>query len=641
METLVVDNLLPKIALIGALGVAAQWAAWRFHIPAIVLLAAAGLIAGPGLRALPFETSLALDPAMDFGPFLQPLIAVAVAVILFEGGLSLNFREIEGVSKAVRRLVFPGAIVAWFLGAMAAHFVAGLGWPVAILFSGILIVTGPTVIAPLLRQARLKSRPSALLKWEGIINDPIGALFAVIAYEGLIVFTGEHGPWMTGMRLVFASIAAIGFGILGAQALAAAFRRGFVAEFLKAPIMFASVLAIYALAESVEHETGLIAVTAMGVALANSRIASIQEMRRFKEQITILLVSSVFVILTASLKLSDIQALGPAAFAFVAVMLFLVRPASVSLSTAFSDINWRERALIGWISPRGVVAAAVSGLFAEKLTHLEFADPELTAQIAQDAAMMKPLAFAIIFATVIAHGFSIRPFGRRLGLASSSQPGVLIVGASPWSAALADALMAMDIKVLVADASWKRLRAIRQIGAPCYYGEILSEVTDHHIELNEYGVLLAVSGNEAYNALLCTDLAHEMGRASSFQLMKSGDAHEDEDPRGLPHTLKGRPLFERTSTLFELLRRHYAGWTFQRTKLSDAFTIEDYTSQLHEDAEILLIQKPSGLLQFRGGQSPMKPEAGDSVLAFGPAKDKSKDNAQGEAETSPIAPNAN
>jgi len=310
-----VTNLLPfKIALIGVLGIGAQWLAWRLQRPAIVLMAIAGLLFGPLLAwvlTLPFVQgsdglktiidAVHLDPEKDFGEMYRPMVGIAVAIILFEGGLNLRFKDLRDASHAVTRMVLVAAPIAWVLGTIAAHYIAGLAWDISIMVGGLFVVTGPTVILPLLRQAHLPGRAAAVLKWEGIVNDPLGALFAVAGFE-LIRFTamGENIQFAMIKLIAVAVIGAV-IGILSGWALAWAFRRGHVPEYLKAPVVLIWVLFIYVMANVAAEETGLVAVTALGIAMANSKFASMVEMRRFKENIAVLLVSGIFVVLTATL----------------------------------------------------------------------------------------------------------------------------------------------------------------------------------------------------------------------------------------------------------------------------------------------------------------------------------------------------
>jgi len=604
------NNIILAVTLIGLLGVGAQWLAWRYNLPAIVLMAIAGILAGPTFGLFSMLLGAGADPNAApveqlFGEFYRPLIGIAVAVILFEGGLSLNFSEIRGLSRGVRRLVIPGVPVAWVLGSIAGHYAAGLSWQIAILFAGIMVVTGPTVIIPLLRQSKLSARPSTLLKWEGIVNDPIGALLAVLVYEILVFDIGHGTPAQVFGSLFIASGLACLFGFALGRFVAFLFRHGYVPEYLKPPVLLALVLLCFELANQIQDETGLLSVTVMGITLANARIASINELRHFKENITILLVSGVFVMLTANLTWDTLMAIDLRIILFVLAMLFVVRPLTVFIATIGSGLPLSERLLVAWIAPRGIVAVAVSSFFGAALIEAGY----------PDGAKLIPMAFAMVFATVFLHGFTIGPLAKLLGLASRERPGVLIVGASVWSVSLALKLKELEIPVTVADTSWRRLRPARLGNIPIYYGEILSEVTEHHIDLNRFGYLLAVSGNEAHNALVCTDLAPELGRAQIFQVNARGK--NDENRQAMSYTLQGRTFLHSASGLDDLIRKHYDGWTYQRTKLSEEYPPEKYIEDAGVDHEIILIVR-KGTLLFASKEVPVKPEIGDIVLAYVP-----------------------
>ena len=593
------DLLVYKLALIGFLGMLAQWLAWRLNLPAIVLMSLAGLAAGPMLGLI--------QPEQDFGEFLRPVISVAVAIILFEGGLSLKFSEIIGLERAVRRLVFPGALIAWLSAGAAAYYLAGLSLPVAILFGGLLVVTGPTVIMPLLRQAKLKRHPAAVLRWEGIVNDPVGAMLAVVTFE-VIRETGAGEP--LAQVILYVALASIAAGFLGfgaGRGLAFLFRRGLVAEFLKAPFILVSVIGVFALANLIEKEAGLVAVTVMGMALANSDLASYHEIRRFKENIAVLLISGVFVILTATLTVEDILSMGWRDAAFVAALLFIVRPLTVWLSTIRAGLSWQERLLIGWIAPRGIVAVTVAGFFATSLVDLGI----------EDGARLVPLAFAVVFATVLAHGFSISPMARMLGLVATSRPGALIVGASPWTTALGKLLHDLKVPVLLADSNWNHLRAPRLSGLPTYFGEVLSEASEHSVNLSQFGALVAATDNDAYNALVCSNLAPEIGRARVYQtgpLQGNGG----EESRSLAITVRGAYLFEAEHGIDELNRRLALGWTFNKTTLTREFSLQSLADTLPNDAFIVCVIKANGEPVFAAKDKQIKPVAGEVVVSFSP-----------------------
>lgn len=595
-------DLVLKLALIGGLGVGAQWLAWRMRLPAIVLLLAAGIVAGP-LTGL-------IEPQADFGEMLRPLVALAVAIILFEGGLTLNFAEIRETSKAVRRMVIIGAPTAFVLGALACHFIAGLSWPTALVFAGILVVTGPTVIMPLLRQARLSPRPASLLRWEAIIADPVGALIAVLAFEAFLVFGGSHEVETVLLRAVLAAIFALAGGYLLGRAVVHAFVNGHVAEFLKVPVILAVVVGAYAVSSLILEESGLLTVTVLGVTLANSRIASLGELRRFKEIMTVLLVSGVFVLLTATLTVDHLAALDWRAAAFIAALLLVVRPVSVFVSTLGTGLSFRERLLVGWIAPRGIVAVAVSGLFGGALV----------SHGVEDGDRLIALAFAIVFATVLLHGFTLAPLARWLGLASGGQDGILIAGASPWAVAFARKARELGLPARIADRNWNRLKEARLADVPVYYGEILSEAAEHHIDFNPFGYLVAATDNDAYNALICTDFGPELGRGNVFQIGRRTGGERDD----IAVTLGGRPFLTGVGGFHALNTRLSAGWDFQATRISAEYKGAEFWSDRPKGTVLVLIVRASGRLVWPEQGTEPKLQKDDVVLSFGPKPEGGK-----------------
>ncbi|MFT3977763.1 MAG: sodium:proton antiporter [Sphingomonas bacterium] len=584
------------VALIGLLGIGAQWIAWRTGWPAIALMLAAGVIAGPVIGLI--------NPQHTFGALLEPMVSIAVAIILFEGGLSLNFRELRRTDGAVTRLVLLGVPVGWVLGALACYYVAGLVWPVAILFGGILVVTGPTVVIPLLRQSNVAPRPRAILKWEAIVNDPFGALCGLITYEYLrrSAAGGTFGSVI--VSLVAAAVVAGLLGWIVARIVGWAFPRGYVPEYLKAPVLLVTVIGVFVLSNMIQNETGLLAVTVMGVALANMRLNSLRDIHPFKENVTVLLVSGVFVLLSASLDFTFLQQFEWRFLAFLIALLFLVRPATVLLSLAFSPVPWRERLLIGWVAPRGIVAVAISGLFALRLSHLGYGD----------GSILVTLSFAVVVATIVAHGFTIGPVARLLKVTGSTQRGLLIVGSTPWSLSLAEHLRQLEVPVTIADTSWHRLAPARQAGIPTYHGEILAEATEDQLDMTQFEVLAATTDNEAYNALVCSEFAPEIGRDKVYQL---GDASED-DARALPDSLRGRAMFTSGLGVEELLERERAGWSFRKTRISEQFDFETARADLPGEADLLLLVRKGGSLNFFTHASRPTPQIGDTILSYGP-----------------------
>ncbi|TCP42218.1 cation:proton antiporter [Rhodovulum marinum] len=582
-------------ALVGGLGVGAQWLAWRLRMPAIVLMLVAGLVVGPGLGLF--------DPARDIGALMAPIIAIAVAIILFEGGLTLNFHSLADAAPGVRRLVVLGAPLGWLFSALALHYVAGLGWPASAVFGGILIVTGPTVIAPLLRQARLSRRPAQLLQWEAIVNDPVGALAAVLAFEVVIVLESNLTLGAAALDMATGIAVALVLGLLSGWGLSAAFRRALVAEYMKVPVLFAVLLLTFALSDAVLHESGLLAVTVMGIFIANADLPSYAEIRRFKEHATILLVSGVFILLAASMDVDALKMLDWRALGFVLVAIFLARPATVLLSLAFSSVPWRERWLVALTGPRGVVLVAVAGLFGERLTALGL----------EDGARIGPLAFALVAATVVLHGFTMAPLARWLGLTGAETPGVIVVGGSSWATGFAEALKKAEVPVLIADPNRARLRSAREAGLPTFYGDILSEAAEHSVELVSYGTVVAATDNDAYNTLVATDLGPEFGREHVYQLKR---AKQESRRHALPASLGGQPLGAGQS-YFELNRLMTEGWRFRSTRLSDEFT-RDQWREKNPEAVIFAVVGPNGTPRLVSSEDSPRAGAGSRLIALAP-----------------------
>ncbi len=591
------------IALVGILGIGAQWIAWRTGLPAIVLMLIAGFLAGPVLGVF--------DPEHAFGELLEPMVAVGVALILFEGGLSLDFRELRHTGSAVGRLATIGVILGWLFGALAGIYIAGLAPEVAILFGGILVVTGPTVVIPLLRQSSIKSRPASILKWEAIVNDPTGALCAVIAYEYFRKVAEQPGATLFEVvpPLIIAAIIAGLFGYVAALAIAWSFPRGAVPEYLKVPVLLTTVIGVFVISNLIEHEAGLVAVTVMGVALANMDVTSLRSIHPFKENVAVLLVSGIFILLSASLSVEDIRYINWPIAGFLLALLFLVRPATILLSLLGSKIPWNERLFLAWIAPRGIVLVAISGLFALRLSDLGYTDGNL----------LIGLSFAVVVVTIVAHGFTVDFVAKLLKVKGATRPGILIVGSTPWTIALAEQMRDLKAPVMVVDASWQRLGLARQKGIDFYHGEILNEATEHNLELAPFQNLVAATENEAYNALVCNEFAHEIGRDAVFQLGESADV---EDRHSLPESLRGRALFESGFGVEDVSERQRQGWVFRKTRLSEEFDFDKMQEKLPDAANMLLLVRDNGNIRFFTHAAKPEPRAGDIILSFSPPQTK-------------------
>lgn len=589
------------LILIVTLGVASQWLAWRARIPAIVLFLLAGLVIGPILGWV--------DPSVDLGGLFRPIVGLAVAIILFEGGMNLHWHEFREAASGVKRLVTLGALFSLLFSALAGHYVGGLSWPVALVFGAILVVTGPTVIMPMLRQSNLNRRTASYLKWEGIINDPTGALAAVLAFQYFLLASVDAAAAQVFVQLGWAILAALVLGVGAGLFLAHAFRESWIPEFLKAPVTLVTVLVAYGLANMVFSEAGLLAATAMGMTLGNAELPSKTELRRFKEYMSVVMVSSVFVLLTADLDPEVLGHLDWHAIALVAAIILVVRPATVLLATVGTDMTWRERLLVSWIGPRGIIAAAVGGVFGAPLVAAGYPDAEL----------LQPLIFAIVFATVVLHGFSIGWLARRLRLATDPH-GVLIVGASPWSTELARALTnELNLPVVLVDSSWHRLRPARLAGVRVLYGEVLSEEIEQSLELNEIACLLAATSNDAYNALVCNHFSSELEHDRVFQLpMYATD--DKQESKHVARPKRGRAAFHPNAQYEELWRRHFQNWQFYKTRLTEDYDYETFRRECPPEAITVGILYADGIFIFQPAANAAKPAAGSTVIYYAPKK---------------------
>ncbi len=601
MEFLEGGALAPVMAfaLIGILGVGSQWLAWLLRMPAIVLMLVAGILVGP--------VAGIFEPERDIGTLAEPIIAIAVAIILFEGGLTLNFQGLRDAAVGVRRLVFVGAPLGWLLSTLALRWGAGLSWESSAVFGGIMIVTGPTVIAPLLRQARLSQRPAALLQWEAIVNDPIGALAAVLAFEVVLVLRTAATVGTAVWDLLLGVAVALILGVAGGWALTAGFRRGYVPEFMKVPVLFALLLTVFAISDEVLHESGLLAVTVMGIVLANANLQSYEELRRFKEHVSVLLVSGVFILLAASLDFAALGDLTWRAGVFVALVVLLVRPLTVLISMVGSGLPMREQILVAFTGPRGVVLVAVAGLFGERLEALGV----------EDGALIGPLAFVLVAVTVVVHGFSLIPFARALNLTGAETPGVMLVGGSRFTTALAELLHKAGVPVLLTDPNHGHLREARKLGIQTYYGDVLSKSAEHNLQLISYATVIVATDNDAYNTLVATDLGPEFGRTNVFQIGK----HKRESLRhALPSSLGGR-ILGRGETYDELERKMREGWQLRMTRLTEEYSFEDW--RVDRPHSLLLGRlRRNGEVELFAEDMDQTPVAGSQLISLRPPEEE-------------------
>ena len=467
------------IAGIIVLGTGAQLLAWRLGLPSILLLLLFGFLAGP--------ITGRLNPDELFGELLFPLVSVCVALILYEGGLSLSLRDLPAVGGVVRRLVSIGTIVTWGAGGLAAYLIFALDAGLAALLGALLVVTGPTVIGPMLRHIRPSGSVGPVLMWEGIVIDPIGAMLAVLVFEAI---GGGQADAATAQFFVIAVLRTIvvgaGLGLLAGALLTLLIWRYWIPDFLQNPVSLMLVVAAFTGANLLQPESGLLAVTVMGVFLANQKWADVRHIVEFKENLRVLLISALFILLAARLRPAELTDVAARGAVFVAVLVLIARPLSALLSSAPSRLSRNERLFLAWMAPRGIVAAAVASVFALRLEKLGF----------EQAPMLVSITFIVIVGTVTIYGITSPLVARRLGLADANPQGVLFVGAHGWVRAVAKLLRDRGFRVLLVDSNRSNVREVRMAGLPVYSGSVLAEYAIAEMPLGGIGRILAVTPND-------------------------------------------------------------------------------------------------------------------------------------------------
>lgn len=589
------EHLLIGITSILLFGIGAQWVAWRFKLPAILLLLISGVLAGPVFGLL--------NPDHLMGDLLSPFISVSVAIILFEGGLSLRFSELKDIGSTVGNLVSIGVILTWGITAVSAYYLFTFDWELSILLGAILVVTGPTVIIPLLRQVRPSGQVGSILKWEGIVIDPIGAMLAVLVFEVILSTSFSAATSVAMMSIVKTIFFGTLVGLGGAALIYFLLKRHLLPDYLQNPVNLMVVVTVFTISDMLQPESGLWATTLMGIALANQKTARIHHITEFKENLRVLLLSALFILLAARVELSSlIHNVSWNFAAFLAILILIARPVGVFISTYFSEINWREKLFLCWMAPRGVVAASISSIFAISLAENGF----------EHANELVPIVFLVIIGTVTIYGLPAAWVARKLGVAKPVPNGLLILGAHRWALKIATAVKKEGFKVLIADSNWKNISRAKSKGIETYHGNILSEFALEELNLDGVGRMLSLTPNDETNSLAALRFGETFGRSHVFQLAPNTQGQMEN--KDVTRHLSGRILFHERLN-FENLSRFFSKNTeIQSITFDEKHPVAEFKQQIGEQyIPLFLITSNNEIFPYTV-DNPPSPAKGDQAF---------------------------
>tara|TARA_B100000700_G_scaffold37772_1_gene37421 strand:+ start:1647 stop:3353 length:1707 start_codon:yes stop_codon:yes gene_type:complete len=545
-----------------------------------------------------------LDADALFGNLLFPVVSLSVAIILFEGSLTLKFRDIAGHGNMVRNLCSIGVIVTWGIAAVAAHYSLNISWQLAFLFGAIVTVTGPTVIVPMLRTVRPKTNLANILRWEGIVIDPIGALLAVLVFEFIVASQGNaisHTFIMFGKTIGIGVVLGLGSGYL----LGLSIRKDWIPHYLLNTAVLTIILGVFAASNYVAHESGLLAVTITGMVLANMKNVDVEDILEFKETLSVLLISGLFILLATRLNLQSVIDVGWGAIIILVAIMFVARPLSVIASSIGTGLKWNELALLSWIAPRGIVAAAVSALFSLKLEEIGY----------EGAGIIVPMVFLVIIATVVVQSLTSRSVASLLKVRAPAPTGYLIFGGSKFNRLLACEMLNQDIAVTIADTNWDAIREARMMDIPVYFGNPMSDHAARHLDIATFGTVLVMSPYKQLNPLISYHFEYTQGKDKVWSLTSNEQATRPSHQVSEQYAKK-LTLFDEGVTYGYLASAVNRGASVKTTRLTDEFSFEDYNNKYKDRATPLLaINKEGKSYTFINGNS-IEPKSGWRIISL-------------------------
>ncbi len=591
------ESLLGLLALIFLFSFLGQWLSWGLRVPSIVFLFAAGLLAGP--------VSGLLSPDQMFGDLLFPIVSILIGIILFEGGLTLEFDKIRHFKGPILRIIFLGGAITFLLSSLSAFLIFEYSLEWSMLIGGILIVTGPTVVLPLLHQIRPEGQVGSIAQWEGIIIDPIGAIVAVIVFELILAerMGGVYGFGLGALKFLEAMSLGTAVGIFVAHGITVLFQRYWIPDYLHNLTILAGIIGAQAFCNHFVHESGLLAVTVMGMYMANQNRVSVRHILHFKEELRILFISILFILLVARLEPSFVYQIKMEQMLFLAALILIVRPAAVLLSTIGTNITWPERGFLAWIAPRGIVAAAVASLFSHELERIGM----------EGAAQLGNVTFFVIAGTVVIYGLTLPSLSRWLGVADEEPQGVLLIGAHVWGRALARTFQNAGVLVRLLDKNPAHVRRAHVDGLEAQCIDVLDESQFQTVNVQGIGSVAAITPNDEVNTLSSVH-ALDMGfeRSGVFQLKPSG-GNEEENKTDPFH---GRFLFLKELDYMDIQQRWKDSWTFDSRSISSEEELESIRSRTGDDLFLVAsIDKDQHVTLF-SSETNSAPSVGDLLITF-------------------------
>ncbi|WP_114906599.1 cation:proton antiporter [Ornithinimicrobium murale] len=618
----------------------AQWVAWAIKIPSILILLILGFLGG---------TYISPDEVLG-RDVLFAGVTLAVGIILFEGSLTLRLADVRDLGRPVLRLCSVTVLIAWAL-ITGAGWLVGLDLQLALLIGAILVVTGPTVINPILRQLRPTRRISSLLRWEGIVVDPIGAILAVLVYQAVLVGNREDAFGTAVLTLAISIGVALLFALVLAVALEFVMVRHLVPDYLHGTLFLAVAAGSLVGSNMIQPESGLLTVTVLGIVLGNRRKLHLEHVKEFYEHLQVLLVGVLFVILAGRVTPQQVLDNLWMALGFVAILILIVRPVSIWLGLLGTETTRKERLLMSGMAPRGIVAAAVTSIFALELEHAAATvtgdRAEALADLAEQAEAMVPLVFVTIVVTVAVYGLGVGRLAERLGLATTNPQGVVFAGSQAWVRQTAGALGEVGVPTILVSQDHGELQRARMDGVRTERTNILSDYAINDLDLAGIGSFIAATDDDGTNTTAAREFTHTLGRAHVFQLRRedsagppsgSGEQRVEEKPvtaasssgateqatrqrterNSSYHKLAARAPFRPALTYEQLEDRVASGMTVRLTRLTEEFTLAHYRER---NPEAVLLFTHDGTQATVLTEESDVDESGVTLIALAPPRE--------------------